>query len=91
LWEGGIRATGGAIEPDKSSWYLIDFVWHQGKWTYVTIDDCPGELTVLDLKGVQKVLQGLPVSHAECTLGIRLAPDGSWNEEFKYLLAHAKK
>jgi hypothetical protein len=57
LWEGGIRATGSAIEPDKSFWYLIDFVWHQGKWTYATIDDCPAELTVLDLKGVRKVLQ----------------------------------
>jgi hypothetical protein len=91
LWEGGIRATGSAIELDKSFWYLIDFVWHQGKWTYATIDDCPAELTVLDLKGVRKVLQRLPVSHAECTLDIHLAPDGSWNEEFKYLLAHAEK
>jgi hypothetical protein len=72
LWEGGIRATGGAIELDKSFWYLIDFVWHQGKWTYATIDDCPAELTVLDLKGVRKVLQRLPVSHAERTLGIRI-------------------
>jgi hypothetical protein len=25
LWEGGIRATGGAIVPEKSHWYLIDF------------------------------------------------------------------
>ena len=26
-WEGGIRATGGAIMPAKSHWYLIDFAW----------------------------------------------------------------
>jgi hypothetical protein len=27
LWEGGIRATGGALESSKSYWYLIDFKW----------------------------------------------------------------
>jgi len=26
-WEGDIQATGGAIGPDKSFWYLLDFVW----------------------------------------------------------------
>jgi hypothetical protein len=24
-WEGGLRATGGALEPEKSFWYLIRF------------------------------------------------------------------
>ena len=91
LWEGGIRATGGAIEPDKSFWYLIDFVWHKGKWRYATEEDCPAELTVRDLNGEVKVLKRLHPSQAERTLGIRLAPDGSWNAEYKYLLAQAKK
>ncbi|CAJ1955058.1 unnamed protein product, partial [Cylindrotheca closterium] len=27
LWAGGIRATGGAINPEKSFWWLIDFEW----------------------------------------------------------------
>jgi hypothetical protein len=26
-WEGGLCATGGAIEPWKSYWYLIDWEW----------------------------------------------------------------
>ena len=26
-WEGGIRATGGALKPSKSHWYLVDFKW----------------------------------------------------------------
>ena len=25
IWEGGIRATGGAIIPEKLHWYLVDF------------------------------------------------------------------
>ena len=31
-WEGGLRATGGAIVPKKSYWYLIDWIWERGKW-----------------------------------------------------------
>lgn len=34
LWEGGIRATGGAIVPPKSHWYLIEYVWKEGRWRY---------------------------------------------------------
>jgi hypothetical protein len=26
-WEGGLKATGGALVPAKSYWYLIAFVW----------------------------------------------------------------
>jgi hypothetical protein len=26
-WEGGLRATGGALRVNKSFWYLIGFVW----------------------------------------------------------------
>ena len=29
LWSGGVRATGGALQPDKSFWWLIDFRWDQ--------------------------------------------------------------
>ncbi|CAJ1934887.1 unnamed protein product [Cylindrotheca closterium] len=28
LWSRGFRATGGAINPEKSFWWLIDFEWH---------------------------------------------------------------
>ena len=31
-WEGGIMASGGAIVPNKSHWYLIDFHWDNGEW-----------------------------------------------------------
>jgi hypothetical protein len=38
-WEGGLRDTGGALEPEKSFWYLIRFYWKNGKWAYVTNKD----------------------------------------------------
>jgi hypothetical protein len=31
-WEGGLKATGGALVPEKSYWYLIDFVWTGKQW-----------------------------------------------------------
>jgi hypothetical protein len=34
-WEGGLRATGGALDPEKSCWYLIRFCWKNGQWACV--------------------------------------------------------
>jgi hypothetical protein len=31
-WEGGLKATGGALVPSKSYWYLINFVWTGEHW-----------------------------------------------------------
>ena len=33
-WEGLIKPTGGVMAPEKSWWYLIDFDWTNGKWSY---------------------------------------------------------
>ena len=42
-WEGGIKATGGALVPNKSYWYLIDFkCGTTGKWTYKKQSEIPG-------------------------------------------------
>ena len=43
-WEGGIRATGGAIVPEKSHWYLVDFKWQNDIWRYATVDETPAEI-----------------------------------------------
>ena len=32
-WEGAIRATGGALDPHKTHWFL-DFTWKAGQWSY---------------------------------------------------------
>jgi hypothetical protein len=51
LWEGGIRATGGANVPEKSHWYLIDLKWQQGNWRDVTEIEAPAHLIVRDCDG----------------------------------------
>jgi hypothetical protein len=33
-WEGGLKATGGAIVPDKTFVFVKNFKWVGGKWKY---------------------------------------------------------
>jgi hypothetical protein len=45
--EGGIRATGGALEPEKSFWYLIRFCWKYGQGTYVSKEETTASIVKL--------------------------------------------
>ena len=39
-WEGGLKASGGAIRPDKSFVYPVDFKFDSsGKYSYKKIDE----------------------------------------------------
>jgi hypothetical protein len=76
-WEGGLKATCGAIVPEKTFWYLIDFSWQSGQWKYKTISECPAKIEIKDIKGVRKELQRYEVHNAQETLGVFLAPDGN--------------
>jgi hypothetical protein len=76
-WEGLISATGGALAPEKSYWYLID-VRPDGK--YAPPASAPGNL-VLNNKGNPVVIERLPVTAAKETLGIWSRPDGSMCNE----------
>jgi hypothetical protein len=31
-WQGALDASGGALEPSKCSWALVDFIFVNGKW-----------------------------------------------------------
>ena len=85
-WEGGLKATGGALVPEKSYWYLIDFIWTGDRWRYATIDDIPGNISInnVDDEG-RAILQRYEASVAQKTLGVFLAMDGNNMEEVRYL------
>jgi hypothetical protein len=34
FWEGGIISSGGQLEASKTFWYMIDFEWKTGDWSY---------------------------------------------------------
>jgi hypothetical protein len=89
-WEGGIRATGGAIEPKKSHWYLVDFDWSNGEPRYRSVRETNGKLQVRDPTGKVQTLAQLEPWHAERTLGVRLAPDGNMTAQFQWMLDTSK-
>ena len=72
-WEGCIRATGGAIVPEKSFWYLVGFKWTEGCWSYKDELEAPAVLSVRDSDGNVMELERLPPHIAHRTLGVRLA------------------
>jgi len=84
-WEGVLSATGGAIVPEKTYWYLIDFCWHGGVWRYCSNSDRAGSLSVNDISGERKVIRRVEVNTAEETLGIFLTPSGSMDGEIEKL------
>jgi hypothetical protein len=90
-WEGGIRATGGAIEPKKSHWYLVDFDWKEGIPIYKSVKQSGGQLKVRDPAGNIQILKQLEPGEAERTLGIRLAPNGSMDVQFDWMKETARK
>lgn len=80
-WEGGLRATGGALRVDKSCWYLIDFVWRNQCWHYATKAEVPGDILVRDADDQYKILPRLEPHEANETLGIYIAMDGNQKAE----------
>jgi hypothetical protein len=85
-WEGGLRASGGALVPSKSHWYLVDFKWSNDSWRYCTIADNPGDLTMLDHTGNRAPFDRVEVSEARKSLGIMIAGDCCWDQETVRLL-----
>ena len=90
-WDGGITVTGGAMVPEKTFWYLVDFKWMVGKWQYATLEETLATLQVKDCNGWMQMLTRLPVDQVEWTLGVCVAPDGNMKNEFEYLQSVAKE
>ena len=76
-WERLIEVTGGCLVPDKSSWYLVDFVWANGNWKCKDPIDARFQLEVKMQDGVMKQLQRLQASEAIEMLGIYISPSGN--------------
>jgi len=88
-WAGLLRATGGALVPEKCFWYFIHNTWNKGKWQYVGTKSTQG-MHVPDENSQPTTIPQLHPSEARQTLGVRLAPDGNNSEELQYLRDIAK-
>ena len=87
-WEGLLRATGGALAPEKSYWYLINVEWKAGRWSYSTIADDPGQLS-LDSHGAPSPIRRLEVHQAQEALGIQMRPDRQMKDQVQHLRRRA--
>jgi hypothetical protein len=90
-WEFSLKATCGAIVPEKTVWWLVSFIWSGSSWRYAGIQDSPGELMVKDIANTRKVIKRLEPHQAYETLGVFLAPDGNLEEQFQKMLTAANK
>ena len=90
-WEGGIKATGGAIRPEKSFLYPIDFKFRaNGKCLFKTPDEIDHEITVKNADEERKILQQIAAHKGKETLGVYLAPDGNCKDAVEALRLKAE-
>jgi hypothetical protein len=91
-WEGGLRASGGALVPSKSYWFLIHHIFENNKWRYARIEETPGNITIRDTHGNGRVeLERLEVDDARETLGVFIAMDGNQKAQTQALYEKATK
>lgn len=91
-WEGGLRASGGALVPEKSFWYLIDWNWNGHMWSHKEVADIPGDISVRATDGSSRqALRRFEVNHAELTLGVYLAMDGNENAQIQYMRSKVRE
>ena len=86
-WEGGLKATGGALVPEKSFVYPIDFKFNNtGKVSYKSVEEIDAHFEVPDADGQMITLRQFEPSKASETLGVFLAPDGNNEAAIEALL-----
>jgi hypothetical protein len=90
-WEGGLKATGGAIVPQKSFVYPVIFDFDAaGVWHYRKAEDIEYQFTVPDCDNNIQHLELLDSSDGRCTLGVHLAPDGTNDSAIQHLRRKAE-
>jgi hypothetical protein len=68
-WEFSLKTTCGALVPEKTVWWLVSFKWTGSSWSYVSMQDSPGELYVNDISNQRKTIKCLEANQAYETLG----------------------
>jgi hypothetical protein len=86
MWQGGLKATGGAIVPENNSWNLSAFKWSKGDWKYCSTQDTLASLQVQDIARVVHQLCHTDYNEAIRSLGVDLAPDGNMRQQTIALL-----
>jgi exonuclease III len=90
-WDGLLRASGGALEKQKSFWYLIDYERRDGAWHYKSMGSQPCELMLFNDETQQREpIKRLSHQEANKALGLFGRPDGVMKQEVNYLRSRSK-
>ena len=87
---GLLWATGGALNPTKSFWWMIDFEWKSGIWTFKKKAKLPGALNIRDKNGDLVSLQRYEHNEAQRVLGVHAAPSDKGKGQVKALRQKAE-
>ena len=90
--EGGLKATGGAVNPSDTFMFLINFVFdHNGNWTYESVDNIGAEFSVIeDCNNVRTTLDQHEASVGKSILGVYLVPDENNQAIVEHLVGKSK-
>ncbi len=60
----------GALVPEKTFWYSVDFEWVDGEWNISVMEDTDANLTMLDAQNRVQEIKCLASDIAKETLGV---------------------
>ena len=75
-WGSLMEVTGGSISVDKSWWYLIEYIWKNGKWV-ANEAGLDLDLVATSTSGDLVSLKRLHAHEASEMLGVWVAPNGN--------------
>jgi hypothetical protein len=91
IWENAIHGSGGALELSKCFYYIIEWTFEQsGKPSLLKPTSDPIIITTSS-NNKTLAIEEKSVHTAHRTLGVRIAPDGTWFDETKHLQTKADK
>jgi hypothetical protein len=82
-WSGLPNATGGALNPEKCWWCLLDYTCIDGEWTYTDI--APREQLITNPDGTKSPIKQEEVTVSKKTIGIQNSPAGGNEGHLVYI------
>jgi hypothetical protein len=82
-WSTQLNATGGALEPEKCFWYMLDYTCKDREWSYAEMT--PQELFVTNPDRTKSQINQEEVTVSKKTLGIHNSPARGNEEHLKYI------
>jgi len=85
-----LEASGGALNLQKSYFYLLEIIWDKGKWRYKNNKNVINPMIIKQSKGTS-TLEALNPNEPRKILGVTMAPDGSMKGQIHHLQCKTKQ